>query len=282
MSFCVLFLALQSYAASAQSWPIPYEATADTLPIVEVHLNPPAHALPQVASKIQGLDVTRARREEDRMSQLQAAYSSALAAARQEISDVVGKALDPMGQKLLKKSLTHTISASFRKGAPLSFLRQRAAAEEFSVRLKVLAAAPSKAGMETINGFERERNARESAIVDTAINEMSELTKIVVAELSFQLHRQMSSRGSSGSFLSVEGQQHHSKSEGLPQEVNVRVGASTVPYPSTASLVKDMESRRDVSENALRQRVLELELRLLKATSDIVKETLDVAVSKVL
>ena len=43
-----------------------------------------------------------------------------------------------------------------------------------------------------------------------------------------------------------------------------------------------METRRDTAENLLRQRILELELKLLKAENVMIKDALNVAVGRVL
>ena len=43
-----------------------------------------------------------------------------------------------------------------------------------------------------------------------------------------------------------------------------------------------METRRDTAESLLRQRILELELKLLKAENVMIKDALSAAVGKVL
>merc|ERR1712166_1494978 len=112
---------------------------------------------------------------------------------------------------------------------------------------------------------------------------MGELTKIVVAELEKQLQLQMEPwMVSSMSLLRAKARQVPGSPEGLPKQLNVRVGASDIPYPTIASLVQDMETRRDTSENLLRQRILELELKLLKAENVMIKDALNAAVGRVL
>ena len=70
--------------------------------------------------------------------------------------------------------------------------------------------------------------------------------------------------------------------EGLPQQLNVRVGASDVPYPTIAGVAQDMEARRDSAEHLLRQKVLELELKLLEAENELIKDALHRAVGSLL
>jgi hypothetical protein len=47
--------------------------------------------------------------------------------------------------------------------------------------------------------------------------------------------------------------------------------ASDVPYPTVASLVGDMETRRDISEGLAMARVLELDAALVKAELAMIK-----------
>ena len=120
-------------------------------------------------------------------------------------------------------------------------------------------------------------------MLDVAIAEMGELTKIAIAELEKQLQLQLEPwLAGSGSLLWSEAQQVPGSPEGLPKQLNVRVGASDVPYPTIASLVQDMQTRRDTAESLLRQRILGLELKLLKAENVMIKDALNAAVGKVL
>merc|ERR1719387_1518732 len=87
-----------------------------------------------------------------------------------------------------------------------SFLRacQRPnSAEEPSVRVKALAAAPPDPSIKIkIDQLEEQRSAAEALMLDVAIAEMGELTKIAVAELEKQLQLQLEPLlVGSGSFL---------------------------------------------------------------------------------
>jgi len=55
---------------------------------------------------------------------------------------------------------------------------------------------------------------------------------------------------------------------------NVRIMASEEPFHTIASMVEDMERRRDTSEDFVRTRILELELKLLQAENTLVSERL--------
>ena len=52
----------------------------------------------------------------------------------------------------------------------------------------------------------------------------------------------------------------------------MKVVASDVPYPTVASLVSDMETRRDISESLAMARILELDMALLKAELAMIKK----------
>jgi len=272
-----IFACLSCYGAWAQSWPIPYEASPDTLPNIEVHLAPPVHPLPQVASEIQVLDKMRERSEEEKMSQLEFAFNAALENAKRQIGEAVGVSLRVFDDPRVWKNVAKT--GSFLR------VRQRPnSAEEPSVRVKALAAAPPDPAIKIkMDQLEEQRSAAEALTLDVAIAEMGELTKIVVAELEKQLQLQIEPwLVGSGSLLRSEARQIPGSPEGLPKQLNVRVGASDVPYPTIASLVQDMETRRDTAENLLRQRILELELKLLKAENVMIKDALNAAVGRVL
>jgi len=272
-----MFAGLSCYGALAQTWPIPYEASPDTLPNIEVHLAPPVHPLPQVAAEIQVLDKMRERSEEEKMSQLEFAFNAALENAKRQIGEAVGVALRVFDDPRVWKNVAKT--ASFLR------VQQRPNSnEEPSVRVKALAGAPPDPAIKSkIDQLEEQRGAAEALMLDVAVAEMGELTKIAVAELEKQLQLQLEPwLVGSGSLLRSEAHQVPGSPEGLPKQLNVRVGASDVPYPTIASLVQDMETRRDTAENLLRQRILELELKLLKAENVMIRDALNAAVGRVL
>ena len=56
--------------------------------------------------------------------------------------------------------------------------------------------------------------------------------------------------------------------------LDVRFLLPETPFPTIAGLVQAMESRRAESEGAVRQRIAELELKLLQAMNAMVAKTL--------
>merc|ERR1711904_361284 len=69
---------------------------------------------------------------------------------------------------------------------------------------------------------------------------------------------------------------------GLQLTTNVRVAASDEPFLTVTSLVEDMERNRDASEDLIRKRLLELELKLLQAENDIISHRLGGWISQIL
>ena len=155
--------------------------------------------------------------------------NAALENAKRQIGEAVGAAMRVFDDPRVWKNVAK--SGSFLR------LRQRPnSAEEPSVRVKALAAAPPDPSIKIkIDQLEEQRSAAEALMLDVAIAEMGELTKIAVAELEKQLQLQLEPwLVGSGSLLHSRVRQIPGSPEGLPKQLNVRVGASDVPYPTIA------------------------------------------------
>lgn len=220
---------------------------AHATPVVDVKLSPAAAALPDVVAQIASLDAARAVVEEEALGRLDAAYAAAASSAESRIQSLFAKHVIP-----------HSVSA---KRVPASLLETRAAGADF--RVEVLP-APSVSNRirKRIALVERVRNVEESRLVDQAVGEFQMLVDLAVRELNARLSR-ASSRGAS--FLNkgpvVE-----------PVAVDVRLLPPDGPFPTVAGLVAEMEERRDVVEGRLRQRVAELQLKLVKHMAAIVAQ----------
>ena len=68
----------------------------------------------------------------------------------------------------------------------------------------------------------------------------------------------------------------------MPVQTKVHVKAAEASYPTISSLVQDMSQRRDTSERLEMARILELELKLLKAENDMIKDALRLSVERIL
>jgi hypothetical protein len=113
---------------------------------------------------------------------------------------------------------------------------------------------PAASAKSKIDAVERTRADMATKMFDNAAAEFEGITDFVVAVLKKELAR---SKGTAA-FL------------GLP--AHVKVVAGDVPYPTVASLVSDMEARRDVSEGLAMARFLELDMALVKVELAMVKK----------
>jgi tRNA dimethylallyltransferase len=166
------------------------------------------------------------------------------------------------------------------------------ASEGPSVRVKVLSVPPPDASVKSkLDAMEAKRADAEAQMLDQAIEEMGSLADVVVNELKASLQLQMSTllipvapETRAAVFLKVTERDVPGMPapEGLPQQLNVRVGGSDIPYPTISGLAQDMETRRDTAEHLLRKKILELELKLLEATNKFAKDALHRAVGSVL
>ena len=129
----------------------------------------------------------------------------------------------------------------------------RAAGADF--RVEVSPAPPVRNRIrKQIASIERMRNIEESRLVDQAVGEFQMLVDIVVSELKSGLLR-ASRRGAA--FLDASASIE-------PAVVDVRLLPPDGPFPTVVGLVAGMEARRDAAEDRLRQRIAELELKLVK------------------
>jgi hypothetical protein len=285
-----LFIAQALVAVVTGIEPAQLQETSETSPIIEVRLVPPANPLPEVSAEIQSLEKARDALEQEKTAKLDAAYNAALENAKSRISAAVGSALQ-------------LLDASPASGARHpSFLELRSKAVRASagqgpnVRVKVLSVPPPDASIKSkLDAMEAKRADVEAQMLDQAIQEMGELTDVVVNELKGSLQLQMSAllipavagavpKTHPPTLLETTERDVPGMPapEGLPKQLNVRVGASDVPYPTVAGVAQDMETRRDTAEHLLRQKVLELELKLLEAENEFVKDALHRAVGSVL
>lgn len=64
--------------------------------------------------------------------------------------------------------------------------------------------------------------------------------------------------------------------------LNVKISQTDSNYPTVDELVMDMQKRRDITEKLERQKILELQMKLLKAQSEMIKDALHFAISKII
>jgi len=254
--------------------PTVLQETPETLPVIEVRLAPPSNPFPTISATIADLESKREALEKDKMSKLRAGYNRALQSAEAKIGDAVGSMV-----KFLQEN-------AGSKGPPASFLVSRSQAgfvEGPSVKVKLSPVAKPDASITTeLEAIEAKRSSEEAEMLDRAAEEMSELTDIVVVELKKSLQQQMGVFFGSVTLSFLEVEEQGVPASLPPKQANVRIGTSETPYPTVVGLAHDMEVRRNIAEHLLRQKVLELELKLLEAENDLIKQTLEKALGSVL
>jgi len=155
-----------------------------------------------------------------------------------------------------------------------------------TTRINVLPMVGPDGSLEgNIQKIEAKRTQEEGKVFEQAMSEMAGLTRIVQNEVEAQITQHTSrllhalkfglgaspraavARSRSIGFLSA-GQPILASGHQLT--TNVRVMASGEPFYTVASMVEGLERRRDASEDLIRQRLLELELKLLQGVNDLV------------
>jgi hypothetical protein len=132
---------------------------------------------------------------------------------------------------------------------------------------------------------------------DKVASELHGLTSIVVSELGTQLEIEIDSCfgvlcfsfGNSrvcrlqGFCVSV-GKPQSEKAVFLerPGQGHVEVHAAEMVFPTVATVLKNMEARRDTSEDLAMARMMQMELQLVQAENDIIKDTLHAAIARLL
>merc|ERR1712224_140292 len=77
----------------------------------------------------------------------------------------------------------------------------------------------------------------------------------------------------------------HGRGEVFLQErnpANARIRSPEITFPTIATLVQDMEKRRDASEGLETARILQLQLKLIKAENEMIKTELQTSIAHLL
>ncbi|CAD7975638.1 unnamed protein product [Amoebophrya sp. A25] len=128
-----------------------------------------------------------------------------------------------------------------------SFLQKRS--DEIFVRVLD---APAPASLGRAEAMEGMRQKMESASIAQAVSEFDSLTKVVVGELRNALH---------SSFL-------------RGGEIGVKVKASDIPFASTLDLLRAHETGRDMSEEKLQSKVLDMQIAFVKTLNGMIAAAL--------
>lgn len=270
--FCafVFFLLVSVQRASGQ-WPAVARGPQN-FPNIEVALAPPSNPLPQVSAFIGDLEHSREEFEAKQMNAITIAFNRELTDARARISDTVGKAMSAFDG-------SHLSSPSGPGHSGLSFAVMDGKDDIDTLTLKVNVRAVPAADLsirDTVGTIEHKRADQEKLMFERSKSEMRGLTDIVLSELEAQLRFQVDAclgrlKGKGHGFFGAK-----------PHEANVRVRTPELTFPTVTTLAQDMEKRRDTSESLAAARIMELELKLLRAENEMIKDALRASVARIL
>lgn len=271
-------------AHGTASWPIAYSYSPDTMPIVEARLAPPRKAMPEVQASISKLDADRSRLESEKLLQVEEAYKDSLSAASVKLPTLIDNLMRVFDQSSALLSLRqHKHAPSFNEA------RDKPGGHELSVRFNLLPLASPDASLETrIQEVDDKLSRDEGNIFEQAKAEMAGLSRIVENEIEAQITNYITNlqhvsksaafTKKAVSFLAVR---QPVAASGPQLTTNVRVMASGEPFPTIASMVEDLERRRDAGESVVRAKILEWELQLLQAENKIVSDRLESWVARI-
>lgn len=284
-------------AQEAPQWPAVNAESPEFLPEIELSLAPPAHPWPQVTSALGNLEEKREQFESVGMEKLHKSYDVVLSSAKKRIGEVIGRAMRIFDDAKVLRGFGFD-QANRRKALAVGFFAQQPLkelaqlGEILTVKVNVPPVAPPDPILKVkIEQIERKRTGKEENMFDQAVEEMKGLTDLVLAELEGALQAQISKVFSQGGFVqehpthsltNVTSFMDASLQRQLPKQVNVRSVASDTRYPTVASMVADMQQRRDISEYLEQQFFLEKELELLMAENTFILTGMTHAVERVL
>ena len=233
-------------------------------------------------AEIDLLESQRLDFETARSRDLDHAIDDAIGTLKGDVQAAIARAMRP----LWKASSTSLLSADEDSKAEV-------AAPSVGVALAVFPQnEPDAALKEQIEQIEQSRSAGESGVFEQAVREVHGLGRIVVRELKEQLLRQVRNverapRASApAGFLQEQELGRHGVETPVEHfsapELDVRLSASSVPFPTIAGLVEAMEARRDTSEEQVKRQILAAELRYLRAANELVRDACRVAVNQLL
>lgn len=300
MCRCLLLSAIADIALASPAWPVMFSYSPDSLPIIDVRLAPPHKQLPEVSAAVGQLDAARASFEQEHMHDIEEAYNASLKEAAEKLPASIDQLMRNF-EKPLALISGRNLKPKRDNGARVTSFREahgEPGGHELTARINLLPAASPDASLESkIQAIEARRSRHEGDIFRQAVSEMRALTQIVQSEVEAQItrhannflhtarygfdggHSTFPSKVTSAGFLSAS---QPVLSSGLQLTTNVRVRAGEEPFQTVAALVEDLERRRDASEELIRKRLLELELKLLQAENNLIADHLGSWVARIL
>ena len=237
----------------------------DQLPIVNVRLNPPVNALPQVAAEISLLEGARKYKETESLQVLDLAFQQAVNRASSTIPEVVTSAWGGMQNRQATSLLEIREDPEDAASAGQSFGIEVRPPHEPDVSIKM-----------KLDQLEHKRSTDEEHLFEQAVREFAVLDRIFTSEVLAQLraHADLVETRKALGFLQTSKGMRRSESSDLSPGLNVRLSASLQPFPTIEGLALAMEGRRDASEEIIRNHVLQLESQFFKTSGELLQETL--------
>ena len=229
------------------------QLSAGSAPVANVRLSPPA-SLPGIDAELRSLEEARQSSESAGFQKLDAAFGEAIRNAEARIG----------------KTVAEYIPGATGAARASSFVAEAAAdsASSAHFRFKVSPMrAPSRAVTQKVKLVEGVRAAQEDALISQGVRELQLLVDVVVGELSLELAALKGPRPASSGVGFLQ-------SSKAADVLDVRFLPPGTPFPTIATLVQAMEDRRAESESAVRQRIAEVQLKLLQSLNSMVQNAL--------
>lgn len=280
-AIAVVWCALLPFSAASQ-WLASPQSGPDLLPNIELSLAPPLHPWPQVAAELGKLEESRERFEAGKMYQLQMEFNKATLAAPRQIGDIVGRTMRVFDDPVLAKDVFAQRSAPKLMKAATVFRQtpqDALGSSVLSVKVNVAPASPPDPALRaSIDNIENERSEKEATnVFESALAEVKALTDFILSELEVEIQRNVDNivGARAVSFLQAF-------SEQSPSQANVRVVPAKELYPTVASMVEEMELRRDLTESLETRRILEKCMDFMMVCNDAAEGALKTAVARIL
>ena len=230
-----------------------FQSLAGSAPVANVRLSPPS-TLPGIGEELRSLEGARQLSEGAGFQKLDAAFREAIRNAESRIGNAVAKFI-PASTGAAHSSSFVAVSAG-----------DGASSQHFRLKVSPMP-TPSRAVKQRVKLIEGVRAAQEDGLIAQGAHELQLLVDVVVGELSLEL-------------AALKGRQLASSGVGFLQSrraggaLDVRFLPPAVPFPAIANLVRAMEDRRAESERTVRERIAEVQLKLLHTLNSMVESAL--------
>jgi len=275
-ALCIFF----AFCSPVAAWVLSYDDTVQSMPSIEVSLEPPVSPLPQVSKEIGIHDAARELIEADGVQKLATAFAALRTNANKRIGDIVGRAMRVFDDPLithngLNKTTGVSTSMNIALGNDETNMnsKQKPARSLFanlqqddSTPVTVhaeIAAQPDPQVINFIGGFEHARSAAERLDLDHAIVSLRGMAESILNDFEAELRSQL--KGIANPLLVNDLQALRASAflQSRTTPLKVVVVPPRANYPTTVSLVEGMALRRRSAESLIMEHILQHHLRLI-------------------